>query len=148
MHQCVVLFCSYFQCGLLPLLTPPSSDPNINAILVANTAVIIAATANRFYCGRCYCHSHHRCVGVHSNYLLLLKLHLPTTLLTLLQSLPCGAPSLLLAAITNVVTKNESTELHIFPSFCFGNDGSKFDGKCNRNDDGNGSGDDLSSSVL
>ncbi len=29
----------------LPLPTPPSSDPNTNVILVANTAAIIAATA-------------------------------------------------------------------------------------------------------
>ncbi len=27
MHQCVVSFCSHFQYGLLPLLTPRSSDP-------------------------------------------------------------------------------------------------------------------------
>jgi hypothetical protein len=44
-HQCVVSFCSHFQHGLLPLLTPPLSDPNINTILVANAAAIIAATA-------------------------------------------------------------------------------------------------------
>ncbi len=31
--QCVVSFHSHFQYGLLPLLTPRSSDPSINAIL-------------------------------------------------------------------------------------------------------------------
>jgi hypothetical protein len=38
-------FCSHFEHDLLPLLTPPLSDPNINAILVAIAAVIIAAKA-------------------------------------------------------------------------------------------------------
>jgi hypothetical protein len=38
-------FHSHFQHGLLLLLTPPLSDPNINSILVANAAAIIAATA-------------------------------------------------------------------------------------------------------
>jgi hypothetical protein len=45
MHQCIVSFCSHFQHGLLPLPTPPLSDPNINIILIANAAAIIAATA-------------------------------------------------------------------------------------------------------
>jgi hypothetical protein len=36
---------SHFEHGLLPLLTPLSSDPNINAILFANVTAIIAATA-------------------------------------------------------------------------------------------------------
>ncbi len=40
---CVISF--PFQHGLLPLPTPPLSAPNINVILVANTAAIIAATA-------------------------------------------------------------------------------------------------------
>jgi hypothetical protein len=44
-HQCVVSFCSHFQHGLLPLLTPLLSDPNIIAILFANAASIVAATA-------------------------------------------------------------------------------------------------------
>jgi hypothetical protein len=54
----------------------------------------------------------------------------------------------LLAVITIVVKNCKSTVLHIFPSFRFGNDNSEFDSKCNSNDDGNGSGDDLSLSVL
>jgi hypothetical protein len=42
-HPCVVSFSSQFQYGLLLLLTPHSSDPNISTILVAtnNTAIII-----------------------------------------------------------------------------------------------------------
>jgi hypothetical protein len=40
-----VSFCSQFQHGLLPLLTPLLSDPNINTILFANAAAIFAATA-------------------------------------------------------------------------------------------------------
>jgi hypothetical protein len=38
-------FHSHFQHGLLLLLTPLLSDPNINAILFANATAIIAATA-------------------------------------------------------------------------------------------------------
>ncbi len=59
-----------------------------------------------------------------------------------------GPPLLLLAAITIVVKKPKSTVLHMFPSFCFGNDDSEFDGKCDSNNDGNNSGNDLSLSVL
>jgi hypothetical protein len=47
-HQCVVSFYFYFSHGLLPLLMPLSSDwlgLNINAILFANAAAVIAATA-------------------------------------------------------------------------------------------------------
>jgi hypothetical protein len=46
--QCVVSFCSHFSHGLLPLLMLLSSDwlgLNINPILFANAAVVIAATA-------------------------------------------------------------------------------------------------------
>jgi hypothetical protein len=41
----VVSFHPHFQHGFLPLLTPLLSDPNINAILFAKAAAIIAATA-------------------------------------------------------------------------------------------------------
>ncbi len=44
--------------------------------------------------------------------------------------------------------KRKSTVLHVFISFCFGNDDSEFDGEGNGNDDGNGYGNDLSLSVL
>jgi hypothetical protein len=47
-----------------------------------------------------------------------------------------------------VVKKCKSTVLHIFSLFCFVDDDSEFDGKGNRNNDGNGYGNDLSSSVL
>jgi hypothetical protein len=55
---------------------------------------------------------------------------------------------LLLATITIVVKKGKSTVLYIFPLFCFGNNNSEFDGKCDSNNDGNGSGNDSSPSVL
>jgi hypothetical protein len=55
---------------------------------------------------------------------------------------------LLLAAVTIVVKKGKTTILHIYTSFCFGNDNSEFDGKCDSNNDGVGSSNDLSSSVL
>jgi hypothetical protein len=49
-----------------------------------------------------------------------------------------GPPSLLLAAISIVVKKKVSQRYN----------NSEFDGKCNSNNDGNGSGNDLSLSVL
>jgi hypothetical protein len=55
---------------------------------------------------------------------------------------------LLLTAITIVVKKRKSTVLHICTSFCFGDDDSEFDDKCNSNDHGNGSSNDFSSSAL
>jgi hypothetical protein len=39
--QWVVSFCSPFQHGLLSLLTSRSSDPSINAILLANNIIAI-----------------------------------------------------------------------------------------------------------
>jgi hypothetical protein len=53
----------------------------------------------------------------------------------------------LLAAVAIVVKKRKSTVLHVFISFCFGDDNGEFDGKCNGNNNHNGSCNDLSSSV-
>jgi hypothetical protein len=60
-----VSFLSHFQYGLLPLVTPLSSDPNINAILFANAAAIIAATVELPLLLRaCYCHSNCCCANM------------------------------------------------------------------------------------
>ncbi len=76
-------------------------------------------------------------------------MHLPTTLLSLLWLLP--RPAAVVTACRHYhcgEKKRRSTVLHIFTSFCFGNDDSEFDGKGDGNDDGNGYGDDSSLSVL
>jgi hypothetical protein len=71
------------------------------------------------------------------------------TLLLLLGLLSCQAAILAAYHCYHCSEKKrKSTLLHIFTSFCFGNDDSEFDDKCNGNDDGNGSSNDLSSSVL
>jgi hypothetical protein len=82
-------FRSHFQHGLLPLLTPPLSDPNSNTILVANAAAIIAATTST--AGTAIATAITIVWGFISNYLLLWESNFPTTLLLLLRSLPCWA---------------------------------------------------------
>jgi hypothetical protein len=87
--------------------------------------------------------------GFISKYLLLQVSHLPTTLLLLLLWFPCW--SAVFAACHHYhcgKNKRKSTVLHIFISFCFGNDDGEFDSKGDSNNNGNGYGDDLSLSVL
>jgi hypothetical protein len=87
--------------------------------------------------------------GVISKYLLLQLLHFPTTLPSLLRSLPCQAANVAACPRYGCGEKKcKSTLLHIFISFCFGDDGSEFDGKGGGNNNGNGYGNDLSLSVL
>jgi hypothetical protein len=102
-----------------------------------------------FYCGSCYCHSHRRCVGVYFKLYTIASITfanntaIPTTVVALLGCHRCCLPPLPLWW-----KKRKSTVLHIFPSFCFGDDDSEFDNKCEVNDDGISSSDDLPLSVL
>jgi hypothetical protein len=148
--QCVVLFCSYFWHGLLPLLMSLSSNrlgSNIKAILFANTAAVIAATAElplllrelllplllllcgglfqNIYCCK-YCICQHHCLRYYG------CCHCRVAIVAACRRYHCGEK------------KRKSTMLYILISFHSGNEDGESHGEGNDNDDGNGDGDDLS----
>ncbi len=83
----------HFQHGLLPLLTTLSSDPNINTILFANAAAIIAATAELpLLLQALLLHCHCRFVVFYFKIFTVASIaYANKTLLSLLQLLPCQA---------------------------------------------------------
>ncbi len=143
-------FCSHFQHGLLPLPTPPLSDLNINVILVANALQLLQLQLScRFFCGCCYCYSHRCCVGVYFKLLTVASIPFAnnTAIITTVIALS-GCRRCCLLPLPMWWKTHKPTVLHIFTSFCFGDDNSEFDSKCNGNNIGNGSGNALSLSVL
>jgi hypothetical protein len=130
---------------------PLSSDSKINTILFANTAAVIAVTAelrlllrvlllplslplcgglfqNIYCCKYCICQYHCYCYYG--------RCHHQPAVVAACRHYHCGE------------NRCKSTMLHIFISFCFIDDNGERDGRGNSNDDGNGNGDDLSLFVL